>query len=127
MTKQSDDSYKQRIHRSNSKDKARGFDSRYPRWKFVKVEDAPRIVGALDAVPDVFFFDAPEPGHREMAGLLRVKGTLVYFEPFPTKDGRSMKCVGVADIVKFSKQDFPDVSFVEKSSVIPSASAHSCR
>ena len=50
-----------------------------------------------------------------MASLLREKGTLVYFEPFPEKDGRNvMKCMGVADIVKFSKQDFPDVSFVEK-------------
>ena len=49
-----------------------------------------------------------------MASLLREKGTLVYFEPFPTKNGCSMKCMDVADIVKFSKQDFPDVSFVDR-------------
>jgi sugar/nucleoside kinase (ribokinase family) len=114
LTKRPDGSYKQRIFRSNSRDKERGFDSRYPRWKFVKIADARRIVEGLDVPPDVFFFDAPAPGHREMARLLREKGTLVYFEPFPTKDGRSMKCMEVADIVKFSKQDFPDVSFVEK-------------
>lgn len=113
LTKRPDGSYKQRIFRSNSRDKAKGFASRYTRWRFVKIVDAKRIVGEIDVVPDVFFFDAPAPGHREMASLLRAKGTLVYFEPFPTKDGRSMKCMEVADIVKFSKQDFPDVSFVE--------------
>ena len=114
LTKQLDGLYKQRIFRSNSKDKAKGFASRYPRWKFVKKEIARRIVENLDVLPDVFFFDAPAPGHREMARLLREKGTLVYFEPFPTKDGRSMKFMEEADIVKFSKQDFPDVNFTDK-------------
>ena len=105
---------KKAIRTSNAKDKAAGVNSRFPRWKYIKIDQARELAAGLDFVPDVFFFDTAAAGHREMARLLREKGTLVYFEPFPTKDGRSMKCMEVADIVKFSKQDFPDVSFVEK-------------
>ena len=54
LTKRPDGSYKQRIFRSNSKDKAKGFASHYPRWKFVKKVDARRIVEELEGMEWMF-------------------------------------------------------------------------
>ena len=56
--------------------------SRFPRRRHLRQRDqAPAFIEALDFVPDVFFFDAAEAGLRYLAGELRKRGTLVYFEP----------------------------------------------
>ena len=88
--------------------------SRFPRRRFLRVRDeAPAFVDKLDFVPDVFFFDAAEAGLRYLAGELRSKGTLVYFEPESDADkAKFLKAVEVSDIVKFSHEKVSDLDFV---------------
>lgn len=88
--------------------------SRFPCRKFIRARDeAPALLEALDFTPDVFFFDDPAAGHRVLAKGLREKGTLVYFEPSGIKGNADIQCVEHSDIVKFSNQNVPDVSFTE--------------
>ena len=114
LTKLPDGSTHKAIRVSNAQDKARGVKSRFPRWKYLKIPDARVLAESLEPPPDVFFFDTTAAGHREMARILRERGTLIYFEPCNAKDANVMKCVELADVVKFSNEDFPDVSFVGK-------------
>ena len=88
--------------------------SRFPRRRFLRVRDeAPAFMEKLDFVPDVFFFDAAEAGLRYLAGELRNKGTLVYFEPESDADkAKFLKAVEVSDIVKFSHEKVSDLDFV---------------
>ena len=92
--------------------------SRFPRRRFLRVRDeAPAFMEKLDFVPDVFFFDAPEAGLRYLAGELRNKGTLVYFEPESDADkAKFLKAVEVSDIVKFSHEKVSDLDFVAQNS-----------
>ena len=88
--------------------------SRFPRRRHLLVKDqAPAFIEALDFVPDVFFFDDPAAGYRYMAGELREKGTLVYFEPSAIKENADFTSIAVSDIVKFSGENVQDVSFVD--------------
>ena len=88
--------------------------SRFPRRRFLRVRDeAPAFVEKLDFVPDIFFFDAAEAGLRYLAGELRRKGTLVYFEPESDADkAKFLKAIEVSDIVKFSHEKVGDLNFV---------------
>lgn len=90
--------------------------SRFPKRSFIRARDeAPAFMESLDFQPDVFFFDAAEAGLRYIAGELRKRGTLVYFEPESDADkNKFMKSVEVSDIVKFSHEKVSDVSFVEQ-------------
>ena len=92
--------------------------SRFPRRRFLRVRDeAPAFMEKLDFVPDVFFFDAAEAGLRYLAGELRNKGTLVYFEPESDADkAKFLKAVEVSDIVKFSHEKVSDLDFVAQNS-----------
>ena len=46
--------------------------SRFPRRRHLRLRNqAPAFIGALDFVPDVFFFDDPAAGYRYMARELR--------------------------------------------------------
>ena len=66
-------------------------------------------------VPDIFFFDAAEAGLRYIACELRLRGSLVYFEPESDADKKKfLKAVEVSDIVKFSHEKVNDLSFVEQ-------------
>lgn len=90
--------------------------SRFPKRKFLRGRDeAPGLLAALNFVPDVYFFDIPESGFRVLAEGLRQKGTLVYFEP-EGKDDQSklMDAISKSDIIKFSNERFPDVSFCQE-------------
>jgi len=88
--------------------------SRFPRRRFLRGRDeAPSFLEALDFTPDVFFFDDPAAGHRVLAGALRKKGTLVYFEPAHMETGAEKGSVEVSDIIKFSNQNIPDVGFTD--------------
>ena len=89
--------------------------SRFPRRRMLRVRDeAPAFMAALDFRPDVFFFDAAEAGLRYLAGELRNRGALVYFEPESDADRKKfLKAVEVSDIVKFSHEKVVDVSFVD--------------
>ena len=92
--------------------------SRFPRRRFLRVRDeAPAFIEKLDFTPDVFFFDAAEAGLRYLAGELRNKGTLVYFEPESDADkAKFLKAVEVSDIVKFSHEKVSDLDFVAQNS-----------
>ena len=83
-----------------------------------------RLADSLDFTPDVFFFDIVQASHKDLAQLLRQKGTLVYFETdnigagIKDEKGRLaayrafLRCVENSDIIKFSNERVPDVSFV---------------
>lgn len=90
--------------------------SRFPKRRFIRVRDeAPAFVENLDFVPDIFFFDAAEAGLRYIACELRLRGSLVYFEPESDADKKKfLKAVEVSDIVKFSHEKVNDLSFVEQ-------------
>lgn len=89
--------------------------SHFPRRKFIRCRDeAPAFLESLDFTPDVFFFDDPAAGHRVLAKGLREKGTLVYFEPASVKENADLQSVEYSNIVKFSNQNIPDVSFTEE-------------
>lgn len=90
--------------------------SRFPKRRFIHVSgEAPAFMESLDFVPDVFFFDAAEAGLRYLAGELRKRGTLVYFEPESDADRKKfLKAIDVSDIVKFSHEKVSDLSFVEQ-------------
>ena len=90
--------------------------SRFPKRRFIRVRDeAPAFVENLDFVPDIFFFDAAEAGLRYIACELRLRGTLVYFEPEGDADKKKfLKAVEVSDIIKFSHEKVEDLSFVEQ-------------
>lgn len=92
--------------------------SRFPRRRFMRVRDeAPAFMENLDFVPDIFFFDAAEPGLRYLASELRKKGTLVYFEPESDADkAKFLKAVEVSDIVKFSHEKVGNLDFVAQNS-----------
>ena len=87
--------------------------SRFPKRRFLRVRDeAPAFIENLDFTPDIFFFDAAEAGLRYLAGELRNRGSLVYFEPESDADkGKFLKAVEVSDIVKFSHEKVGDTSF----------------
>lgn len=90
--------------------------SRFPRRKFLRARDqAPAFVDALTAefIPDFFFFDSPAAGHRYIARELRTMGTTVYFEPDDIATNTDLECVSLSDIVKFSDENVPDVSFAD--------------
>lgn len=87
--------------------------SRFPRRRFLRVRDeAPVFLEKLNFTPDVFFFDAAEAGLRYLAGELRKRGTLVYFEPESDVDkNKFSKAVEVSDTVKFSHEKVSDLTF----------------
>ena len=90
--------------------------SRFPKRRFIRVlDEAPAFLETLDFVPDIFFFDAAEAGLRYLAGELRQRGTLVYFEPESDADKKKfLKAVEVSDIVKFSHEKVGDLSFIDQ-------------
>ena len=90
--------------------------SRFPKRKFLRGRDeAPEFLATLDFTPDVYFFDIPESGFRVLAGGFREKGVLVYFEPEGKDDhSKLMDAISKSDIIKFSDERFPDVSFCQE-------------
>ena len=90
--------------------------SRFPKRRFLRARDeAPSFMENLNFTPDIFFFDAAEAGLRYLAGELRKRGTLVYFEPESDADkNKFLKAVEVSNIVKFSHEKVNDISFTEQ-------------
>ena len=88
--------------------------SRFRKITELRIKDeVPALLCQMEGdAPDVYFFDHSEAGPRAIAAALREKGTLVYYECENAKDkGKFIKSVEVADIVKFSDENVPDVSF----------------
>ncbi len=89
--------------------------SRFPKRHFLRARDeAPAFLDKLSECPGVYFFDDPAAGHRLIARFLREKGATVYFEPSGIGTKAELEAVGVSDIVKFSGDIIPDISFTER-------------
>ena len=75
-------------------------------------DEVPALLDAMSEVPDIYFFDHNEAGPRLIAKELRSRGTLVYYEVENNRDWKKfIKSVEVADIVKFSDENVPDITF----------------
>ena len=89
--------------------------SRFPKRRYLRVRDeAPAFLDRLDEAPGVYFFDEPAAGHRLIARTLRERGSLVYFEPSRLASTADFDAVAASDIVKFSGENVPDVSFTDR-------------
>ncbi len=88
--------------------------SRFPKRHFLRARDeAPAFLESLDEAPAVFFFDDPAAGNRMLAKGLRERGSLIYFEPSRLVSNADFEAVAVSDIIKFSEENIPDVSFTK--------------
>jgi sugar/nucleoside kinase (ribokinase family) len=88
--------------------------SRFPKRHFLRARDeAPEFLAALKDAPAVFFFDDPAAGNRALAKGLKERGALVYFEPSRVASNADLEAVGLSDIIKFSDENVPDVSFAD--------------
>lgn len=75
-------------------------------------DEVPAFLETLVEAPDVYFFDHSEAGPRKLAEELRNRGSLIYYECENSKDWKKfIKSVEVADIVKFSDENVPDLTF----------------
>lgn len=88
--------------------------SRFPKRHFLRARDeAPAFLDLLVEMPSVFFFDDPAAGNRLLARVMKERGVLVYFEPSKVVTNADLEAVRSSDIVKFSDENVPDVSFVD--------------
>ena len=88
--------------------------SRFPKRHFLRARDeAPAFLAALKDTPAVFFFDDPAAGNRALAKGLKERGSLVYFEPSRIASSADLEAVALSDIIKFSDENVPDVSFAD--------------
>ena len=88
--------------------------SRFPKRHFLRARDeAPVFLSALKDTPAVFFFDDPAAGNRALAKGLKEHGSLVYFEPSKIASNADLEAVALSDIIKFSDENVPDVSFAD--------------
>lgn len=88
--------------------------SRFPQRHFLRARDeAPAFLAALKDAPAVFFFDDPAAGNKALAKGLKARGSLVYFEPSRIASNTDLEAVRLSDIIKFSDENVPDVSFAD--------------
>ena len=88
--------------------------SRFPKRHFLRARDeAPAFLSALKDAPAVFFFDDPAAGNRVLAQGFKERGALVFFEPSRIASNAELEAVGLSDIIKFSDENVPDVSFAD--------------
>ena len=82
----------------------------YLDFKSLTLKQANEVIGKIDFVPKVFFFDRVSPAIQRLAESFKEKGSVIFFEP-SSRGGdvkRFYQCVELADIVKFSDQRFKD-------------------
>ena len=88
--------------------------SRFPKRHFLRARDeTPAFLAALKDAPAVFFFDDSAAGNRALAKGLKERGSLVYFEPSRVTSNADLEAVSLSDIIKFSDENVPDVSFAD--------------
>ena len=88
--------------------------SRFPKRHFLRARDeASAFLDLLVEMPSVFFFDDPAAGNRLLARVLKERGAMVYFEPSRVVTNADLESVEYSDIIKFSDENVPDVSFVD--------------
>lgn len=86
---------------------------RFVNHRFWTLKQAQALFDSLEEMPDVFFFDRCAPGNILLAQLFHDRGVLVYYEPNEQVDRNFLRAVAASDIVKFSNEKHPDVSFTE--------------
>ena len=86
---------------------------RFVNHRFWTMKQAQELFDSLEEMPDVFFFDRCAPGNILLAQLFHERGVLVYYEPNEPVDRNFLRAVATSDIVKFSNEKHPDVSFTE--------------
>ena len=82
----------------------------YLDFRSLTVKQADAVIGRVNFVPKVFFFDRVSPAILRLATAFKEKGSVIFFEP-SSKGGNVAlfdKCVKVADIVKFADQRIRD-------------------
>lgn len=84
---------------------------RFVNHRFWTLKQAQELFDSLKEMPDVFFFDRCAPGNILLAQLFHERGVLVYYEPNEPVDRNFLRAVAACDIVKFSNERHPDVSF----------------
>ncbi len=88
--------------------------SRFPKRHFLRARDEAQIfLDQLIEMPSVFFFDDPAAGNRLLAKVLKGRGAMVYFEPSKVATNADLDAVKASDIIKFSDENVPDVSFAD--------------
>lgn len=88
--------------------------SRFPKRHFLRARDeAPVFLDQLIEMPSVFFFDDPAAGNRLLARVMKERGAMVYFEPSTVATNADFDAIKASDIIKFSDENVPDVSFVD--------------
>ena len=86
---------------------------RFVNHRFWTLKQAQALFDSMEQMPDVFFFDRCAPGNILLAQLFHERGVLVYYEPNEPVDRNFLRAVAASDIVKFSDEKHPDVSFTE--------------
>ena len=86
-----------------------GVYSKNARLVSVRKSEVQSMLDRIDFVPTVLFFDSGTPGCRETARILKEKGTILYFEPVSTFDKYIGSCVTMSDIIKVSRENFPNI------------------
>jgi sugar/nucleoside kinase (ribokinase family) len=86
---------------------------RFVNHRFWTLKQAQALFDSMEQMPDVFFFDRCAPGNILLAQLFHEQGVLVYYEPNEPVDRNFLRAVAASDIVKFSDEKHPDVSFTE--------------
>ena len=86
---------------------------RFVNHRFWTLKQAQALFDSLEEMSDVVFFDRCAPGNILLAQLFHERGVLVYYEPNEPVDRNFLRAVEVSDIVKFSNEKHPDVSFTE--------------
>ena len=88
--------------------------SRFPKRHFLRARDEAQVfLDQLIEMPSVFFFDDAAAGNRLLAKVLKQRGAMVYFEPSKVATNADLDAVKASDIIKFSDENVPDMSFVE--------------
>ena len=88
--------------------------SRFPKRRFLRARDeAPAFLESLLEAPAVFFFDDSAAGNRVIAKGLKERGSLIYFEPSKISSSADHEAISISDIIKFSDENIPDVSFTD--------------
>ena len=88
----------------------------YLDFRSLTVKQADAVIGRVDFVPKVFFFDRVSPAIFKLATAFKEKGSVIFFEPSSkgVNVGLFDKCVKVADIVKFAEQRIKDCCQFER-------------
>jgi sugar/nucleoside kinase (ribokinase family) len=96
------------IHRFEFRNPETGFW--LPAYKSVLIKDVEGLTKKA-GIPDVFYFDRQTPSSIKLAEYYKSKGCLIFFEPGSnTNKNTFQKCLGLADIIKFSSERIKDYS-----------------